>query len=185
MNGGIPVVFDATNRTITTNRLLLRLFQESDAPAVARLCNNYNLYKSTLNLPYPYSIEDALGWMAAHQEHFDTDRLYEFAVTDRESGELYGAVALSNIQKYSNGEIAYWIGEEYWGKGYATEAARAVVDFAFEVKGYHKVYARYFKSNPASGKVMQKLGMKQEGILLEQVKKEDQFEDLVCYGIIK
>ncbi|CAM3858737.1 GNAT family N-acetyltransferase [Mesobacillus thioparans] len=179
------MIFDATNWTITTDRLKLRLFQESDAPDVARLCNNYNLYKSTLHLPYPYSIEDALGWMAAHQEQFDADRFYELAVTDRESGELYGAVALSNIEKYSNGEVAYWIGEEYWGKGYATEAARAMIDFAFEVKGYHKVFARYFRSNPASGKVMEKLGMKQEGILLEQVKKDDRFEDLVCYGIIK
>ena len=184
IEGGIPVVYVAVNKTITTDRLVLRLFQESDAPTVTRLCNNYNLYKSTLNLPYPYSIEDALGWIANHQEHFDADRLYEFAVTDKESGEIYGAVALSNNKNNSNGEIAYWIGEEFWGKGFATEAAQAVVDFAFKEKGYHKVYARYFRSNPASGKVMQKLGMKEEGILTEQVKKEDVFEDLVCYGLI-
>ncbi|WP_079504987.1 GNAT family N-acetyltransferase [Mesobacillus jeotgali] len=178
------MVFDAINRTIITERLILRLFQESDAPAVTRLCNNYNLYKSTLNLPYPYSLKDALGWISRHEENFEGDRFYEFAVTDRESGELYGAVALSNNQRFSNGEIAYWVGEDYWGKGYATEAAQAVVKFAFEVKGYHKVYARYFQSNPASGKVMEKLGMKEEGILIDQIKKEDQFEDLVCYGIV-
>ena len=178
------MVYVAVNKTITTDRLVLKLFQESDAPTVTRLCNNYNLYKSTLNLPYPYSIEDALGWIANHQEHFDADRLYEFAVTDKESGEIYGAVALSNNKNNSNGEIAYWIGEKFWGKGFATEAAEAVVDFAFKEKGYHKVYARYFRSNPASGKVMQKLGMKEEGILTEQVKKEDVFEDLVCYGLI-
>jgi [ribosomal protein S5]-alanine N-acetyltransferase len=178
------VIYDAINRTIITERLMLRLFKESDAPAVTRLCNNYNLFKSTLNLPYPYSLKDALGWISHHQENFDADRLYEFAVTDRESGELYGAVALSHNKKFSNGEIAYWVGEDYWGKGYATEAAQAVVEFAFEVKSYHKVYARYFRTNPASGKVMQKLGMKEEGILIEQVKKEDRFEDLVCYGIV-
>lgn len=178
------MLYDDIKKTIITDRLVLRLFQESDAPAVTRMCNNYNLYKSTLNLPYPYSIEDALGWIALHQENYKSDRFYEFAVTDKESGELYGAVALSNNQKFSNGEIAYWIGEEFWGKGFATEAAQAVVDFAFRVKAYHKVYARYFISNPASGKVMQKLGMKEEGILMEQVKKEGRFEDLVCYGII-
>lgn len=178
------MVYDAVNKTITTERLVLRLFQETDAPAVTRMCNNYNLYKSTLNLPYPYSIEDALGWIALHQDNFNADRFYEFAVTDKASGELYGAVALSNNQRFSNGEIAYWIGEEYWGKGYATEAAQAVIDFAFEVKGFHKVFARYFQSNPASGKVMQKMGMKEEGVLIEQVKKEGRFEALVCYGII-
>lgn len=179
------MIYDDLNKTITTDRLMLRLFQESDAPAVARLCNNYNLYKSTLNLPYPYSIEDALRWIAHHLDHFNADRIYEFAVTDNESGELYGAIALSNNQNYSNGELAYWIGEEFWGKGYATEAAKAVVQFAFDVKNYHKVYARYFHSNPASGRVMQKLGMKEEGILIDQVKKDNRFEDLVCYGIIK
>ncbi|UYZ22604.1 GNAT family N-acetyltransferase [Mesobacillus jeotgali] len=178
------MVYDTVNKTITTERLVLRLFQETDAPAVTRMCNNYNLYKSTLNLPYPYSIEDALGWIALHQDNFNADRFYEFAVTDKASGELYGAVALSNNQRFSNGEIAYWIGEEFWGRGYATEAAQAVIEFAFEVKGYHKVYARYFQSNPASGKVMQKMGMKEEGVLIEQVKKEGRFEDLVCYGII-
>jgi len=58
-----------------------------------------------------------------------------------------------------------------------------MIDFVLQVKGYHKVYARYFQSNPASGKVMQKLGMKQEGILLKQVEKE--VEDIISNGIIK
>ncbi len=73
---------------------------------------------------------------------------------------LYGAIALTNNQRFNNGEIAYWIGEGYWGNGYATEAAQAILQFAFAEKQYHKVFARYFKSNPASGRMMQKLGMK-------------------------
>ena len=64
-------------------------------------------------------------------------------------------------------------------------ATEAILHFAFKEKNYHRVYARYFHTNPASGKVMQKLGMKQEGILKEHVKKDDKFVDLVYYEIIK
>jgi [ribosomal protein S5]-alanine N-acetyltransferase len=178
------MIFDNLNKSITSKRLVLRLFQKSDAVAVTKLCNNYNIYKNTLYLPYPYSIEDALSWIEHHLDNFNANISYEFAITDKESGELYGAIALSNNQKFNNGEIAYWIGEKIWGNGYATEAAQAILHFAFEEKQYHKVFARYFNSNPASGRVMQKLGLKKEGILIDHVRKENRFEDLVYYGII-
>ncbi|MDN4492735.1 GNAT family N-acetyltransferase [Ureibacillus aquaedulcis] len=178
------MVFDSHAKTISTNRLLLRLFQESDAYAVATLCNNYNIYKNTLYLPFPYSIEDALSWMKNHIDNYHSNTSYEFAITDRESGELYGAVALSNNVNLGQGELAYWVGEAYWGNGYATEAARAMVQFAFDEKNYHKVFARYFGSNPASGKVMEKIGMKKEGILIDHVKKDERYEDMVYYGIV-
>ena len=112
------------------------------------------------------------------------NKSYEFAITNKESGELFGAIALSNNLKFNNGEIAYWVGEEFWGNGYATEAAQAILKFAFDEKQFHKVFARYFNSNPVSGRVLQKLGMKQEGILIDHVKKENRYEDLVHYGII-
>lgn len=172
-------------KTITTDRLLLRLFKKSDAADVSVLCNNYNLYKNTLYLPYPYSQEDALNWIENHSENYNSNRIYEFAITDKVTGNLYGAIALTNNQNFNNGEIAYWVGEDYWGNGFATESAKAILEFAFLKKQYHKVFARYFNSNPASGRVMQKLGMKKEGILKEHVKKENRYEDLVYYGIIK
>lgn len=178
------MIYDNQNKIIITERLVLRLFQKSDAAAVTKLCNNYNIYKDTLYLPYPYSIEDALSWIEGHLENFNANKSYEFAITDKESGEIYGAIALSNNQRFSNGEIAYWIGEEFWGNGYATEAAQAILQFAFDEKKYHKVFARYFHSNLASGRVMQKLGMKKEGILVDHVKKENRYVDLVHYGMI-
>lgn len=178
------MIFNSGSKTITTERLVLRLFQKSDAEDVARFCNNYNIYKNTLYIPYPYTKECAYTWMESHEANYDANKGYEFAITDKETSELYGAIALSSNKNFQNGELAYWIGEEHWGKGYATEASKAMLDFAFNIKGYHKVFARYFASNPASGKVMEKLGMEKEGVLKEHVKKEGQFEDLVYYGII-
>jgi [ribosomal protein S5]-alanine N-acetyltransferase len=179
------MIYDAQNKTITTRRLVLRMFEKADAAAVTKLCNNYNIYRNTLYLPYPYSIECALSWIEHHLANFNANKSYEFAVTDKETGKLYGAIALSHNQNFRNGEIAFWIGEEFWGNGYATEAGKALLEFAFIEKRFHKVYARHFKSNPASGKVIQKLGMIKEGVLIDHVMKENQYEDLVYYGIIK
>lgn len=172
------------NQTILTDRLHLRLFDKSDAETVQVLCNNYNIYKNTLYLPYPYAINDALVWIESHQKNFEEDRFYEFAITDRGSGKLYGAISLSNNQSFNNGEIAYWIGEEYWGNGYGTEAAQSLIEFAFKEKKLHKVFARYFKTNPASGRIMEKIGMVQEGLLKDHIVKDGQYVDLVCCGII-
>ncbi|MFU0791195.1 MAG: GNAT family N-acetyltransferase [Virgibacillus proomii] len=176
--------YDRENKTITTKRLLLRLFQKTDAATVTKLCNSYNMYKNTLYLPYPYSIDDALSWMEQHLDNFNANKIYEFAITDKETRKLYGAIALSNNQTFNNGEIAYWIGEDFWGNGYATEAAQAIIQFAFDENQYHKVFARYFHSNLASGRVLQKLGMRKEGVLIDHVKKENQYKNLVYYGII-
>ncbi|MFS0672738.1 GNAT family N-acetyltransferase [Ornithinibacillus sp. 179-J 7C1 HS] len=178
------MVYNHQTKAITTDRLLLRFFQKSDAEVVARLCNNYNIYKNTMYLPYPYSKEHALIWMERHIENFNANKAYEFAITNKETGEVFGAIALSNNQSFNHGEIAYWIGEEYWGHGFATEAAEAVINFAFKEKNYHKIFARYFTTNPASGRVMEKLGMTKEGILKEHVIKDGQYMDLVYYGII-
>lgn len=176
--------YNHANKTITIARLTLRLFHESDAPAVTRLCNNYNIYRNTLYLPYPYTEEDALTWIAAHLANFNADKSYEFAITVKETGELVGAIALTNNQRFRHGEIAYWVGEEYWGNGYATEAAQAIIQFAFDEKQYHRVFARYFSTNPASGRVLQKLGMEKEGVLKDHVIKENRYENLVYYGLI-
>jgi RimJ/RimL family protein N-acetyltransferase len=177
-------MYTIETRTLTTERLILRPFELSDAECVSKLCNNFNVYKSTLSLPYPYPIESALSWIPTHKENFDNDRIYEFAITDKETGTLYGCMGLSNNQKHKNGEIGYWIGEEYWGKGYASESLTAIVYFAFSCKNYHKVYARHYESNPASGRVMQKAGMIYEGKQADQIYKNNKFETLILYGII-
>ncbi|WP_342503909.1 GNAT family N-acetyltransferase [Lysinibacillus sp. FSL L8-0126] len=178
------MIYRAAEKTMETERLLLRPFTEADAPEVSVLCNNYAIYKSTLNVPYPYTIDCALSWIATHQQNFEENRLYEWAITDKHSGQLYGVIGLSNQQPHQRGEIAYWIGEPYWGNGYGTEATQAIIAFAFQEKKYHRVYAQYFQSNPASGKIMEKCGMHYEGTLKQHVYKNGAFEDIVYYGLI-
>jgi ribosomal-protein-alanine N-acetyltransferase len=98
---------------------------------------------------------------------------------------LLFAVGLELEVAHRRAERGYWIGVPYLGNGYATEAARAVVRYGFDVLKLHRIFASHFQGNPASGKVLQKVGMKYEGRLRNHVRKWDQFQDLEFYGILE
>lgn len=101
-----------------------------------------------------------------------------------EPNSIIGAMGLAIKPQHARGELGYWIAATHWGKGYATEAARAFVDYAFFNLSLHRVQAQHLVRNPASGRVMQKLGMQLEGVLRESLRKWDRFEDVACYAII-
>ena len=86
---------------------------------------------------------------------------------------------------HANAEMGYWIGKPYWNRGYGTEAAGGVLRYAFEQLGLNRVYAAHFRRNPASGRIMQKIGMTYEGCLRQHIKKWDTFEDMEYYGILR
>ena len=174
----------AEDNIISTKRLLLRPFKLSDAEAVSLLCNDYDVHMGTLALPYPYTMAHALSWIPSHEENFEQDKAYEFAITDKTTETLYGCIGLSNHQNDRNGEVGYWVGKAFWGNGYASEALVGVIDFAFSRKNYHRVYGRHFESNPASGRVMEKAGMVYEGKQIDHIVKNGNFETLLLYGII-
>ncbi|WP_297436478.1 GNAT family N-acetyltransferase [uncultured Clostridium sp.] len=179
------IILEGSYKDIVTNRLILRVMDFDDALEISRLLNNYNIYKVTRILPFPYTEDDALAWIAGHKFGIKSDRVYNLAIVDKNTKELYGTVALSNNKEDNNGELGYWIGEEFWGKGYCTEAINAILDFAFYEKGYNKVFARHFESNIASGKVMQKVFMKKEGFFRNHILKDGEFKNIVYYSILK
>ena len=90
-----------------------------------------------------------------------------------------------SISKQHQAELGYWVGKPYWGKGFCTEAAQAVLAYAFNELALIRVYARYLARNPASGRVMQKLHMQYEGTLRQHTKKWEQYEDYVFYGLLE
>ena len=81
--------------------------------------------------------------------------------------------------------MGYWVGKPFWGRGYCTEAGRAVLEYAFRQLGLLRVHACFFARNPASGKVMKKLGMQPEGCRRGHVMKWGKLEDLELAGILK
>lgn len=167
--------------TLRTERLTLRPFTMDDAPAVQQLCGAYEVALNTLMIPHPYPEGAAEQWIAKHDEDYEQNRIVHFAIDD---GQLAGAMGLI-FKDEGIGEIGYWIGVPFWGRGYATEAARAVVRYGFEERGLVRIFAEHYGRNPASGRVLQKIGMKHEGTLRRHRRKWDEYVDLVCYGLLR
>jgi RimJ/RimL family protein N-acetyltransferase len=80
--------------------------------------------------------------------------------------------------------LGYWIGVPYWGKGYATEAANAVVEFGFGTLHLNRIFAHHFAGNTGSGKVLEKIGMRHEGQFRQHIRKWDKFIDIENYGLL-
>jgi len=143
---------------LKTRRLLLRSFNLEDANKVQNLAGNYNVSKTTLNIPYPYESGMAEEWINPQSENWKSRTSVVYAITLSESDELVGAISLMQIDGIQ-GELGYWIGEPYWRKGYCTEAAEALIQFSFDKLKISKIFAEHLTSNPASGEVMKKVGM--------------------------
>lgn len=171
--------------TLKTERLVLRPFELSDAADIQRLAGDRAIADTTLNIPHPYEDGMAEEWIATHLPQFEAGRQVVFAMTLLESGDLIGAIGLTIRQRFQRAEIGYWVGRSYWNQGYCTEAGLAVIKHAFADLNLHRVHAFHLSRNPASGRVMQKLGMTREGLARQHVRRWEVYEDLVLYGILR
>jgi len=171
---------------ITTERLILRAFTPDDAPAVSAVACAFEIADMTLSVPHPYSLEAAIKFMALVQEWYKAGSKFPMAITLRaEPSILLGCVGLDRHDPHDRAELGYWIAVQHWGRGYATEASAAVLRFGFETFGFNKIVAHHFARNPASGRVLEKIGMRREGLFRRHTKKWNGYEDIVAYGILR
>lgn len=170
--------------TLTTSHLVLRPFTLEDAPEVTRLVADRRIADTTLNIPHPYDESMAVGWIGTHAEAAERGDSQALAMTEK-GGDLVGAVALAIAQAQLRAELGYWVAVPHWGRGYATEAAAAMVDYAFGTLGLRRVVAHCLTRNVASARVMEKVGMQREGTLRAHVLKWDVPEDVALYGILR
>lgn len=170
---------------ILTERLRLRPFRLADAPEVQRLAGAKKIADTTAAIPHPYEDGMAETWIAGHTEEHRRGSGRHWAVTEQETGTLIGAISLMDVnEEISQAELGYWIGVEYWNKGYASEAAAAVVAWAFDSLGLNRVHAHHFTRNPASGAVLRKAGMRHEGSRRQHFGRWGRREDIELYGIL-
>jgi RimJ/RimL family protein N-acetyltransferase len=170
--------------TLFTPRLTLRPFHHTDAPAVQRLAGAAEVANMTLNIPHPCADGIAEAWIATHQENWLAGSAVTFAITTAADG-LCGTVSLHITRAHDRGELRYWIGLPYRGRGFATEAVTATLALAFDTLALHRVQASHLPRNPASGRVMQKVSMQREGLHRGKFKKGTAFEDVVEYAILR
>lgn len=170
---------------IATPRLLLRAFALADMPRLVALAGNYEVAKNTLNIPHPYREEDARRWVHITQENYQQQTGYAFAIELQAAGELVGGIGLTLDPRFDRAEAGYWLGQEYWGQGLASEALAALLRFGFEELKLNKIFATHIADNPASGRVMRKNGMVKEGELAQHTKRDGHYHDLWQYRLLR
>ena len=169
---------------LQTDRLTLRPYSLSYIPALLPLIGAREVAATTLRIPHPYTDSDARNFIAGTQESLLGGSELRLGIVWRESGALCGGVGLRIEADHRRAELGYWIGVPYWGKGYATEASRALVDYGFGTLGLRRIFASHFANNPASARVLRKIGMRHEGSLRAHVLKWGEFIDLEMYGMV-
>lgn len=147
--------------TIETPRLRLRPLETGDAVAITRLANNWNVVRNLSLLPYPYERRHATEWL----EHVERRAVTTgFAVCLRGEGQpLIGVMGFAPPEGGAADEFGYWFGEPYWGNGYGTEAAMAVIEYGFEHLAVQVFDAGCRPCNPASRHLLEKCGFVKTG----------------------
>jgi RimJ/RimL family protein N-acetyltransferase len=154
---------DSDSPVLETERLKLRAPRRDDAKAIARLAGDRRVAGNTVRIPHPYSVGDAEQFIATVNRR---DSETTFVITQDDT--LIGACGVDMHE--AGPEIGYWLGVPYWGCGYATEAARAVIDHAFGVLGHQMVVSGARVSNPASRRVLEKCGFQWTGVGLYRIR---------------
>ena len=158
--GSIPV--------LETKRLTLRAPRLEDAKAVAGLANDRRIAENTARIPHPYKMSDAEGFIGGANK---TGGEAVFLITTRDGAKkptIMGACGVMLLDRESP-ELGYWLGVPYWGKGFATEALHAVIDYAFDDLDHAALHAGTRVTNPASRRVLEKCGFQWTGVGLYRI----------------
>lgn len=176
---------ELANIVLQSERLILRPPRLDDAPLISAYMNNLNVTRTLLRPPYPYHESDARAYLLAAIEARSTGYWFPCIIERKQDGLLIGSMGLSLTPEFKRGELGYWLGEQFWNHGYATEALLKMIDFGFEQFDLIRIQANHFTDNPASGRVMQKAGMTYEGVLRHYFMRFDQPKDAAFYGILR
>lgn len=155
-----------------------------DIDDIVRLLGDRRVAEMMSGVPWPYERKHAEEWLpdaiAAHEQ----DKGEAFVIALRETGELMGVIGLHPDDAGPWAWFGYWLGVPYWGRGYMTEALEEILRFGFEERGFRRLEACHFIDNPASGRVMLKAGLTQEGVQKLRVMRAGELYDRAIYGII-
>ena len=154
--GSIPV--------LETKRLSLRAPRLKDTKTVAALANDCRIAENVARIPHPYKVSDAESFIAGANKGVGEP---VFLITLRDAGVI-GACSLT--MQVDMPELGYWLGVPYWGKGYATEALHAVIDYAFTDLAHEALQAGSRVTNPGSRRVLEKCGFQWTGVGLYRIR---------------
>lgn len=174
-------------KRLETERLILRRVIASDADDAYNNWCNSDMVDKYVTWTKHENIDVTRELYKSWEEAYDDPKTYRWIVELKDSKEVIGTIDVSRkFLDYGTCEIGYCYGDKFWGKGYATEALKAVIKYLFEKADAELICAGYMNHNPASGRVMEKAGMKYEGVLRSRIiDKMGIRNDLIYHSITK
>ncbi|UTE78444.1 GNAT family N-acetyltransferase [Rossellomorea sp. KS-H15a] len=173
--------------TLETDRLVLRKLELSDAPSVFDHWLSDDRVMDNLIKGAHKSVKETIKRVTEIVGQYDTEEFCYWGIELKSSGDLIGAIDLFHFDPMTeNCEVGYTIGYDWWNKGYGTEALSAVIEFGFRTMNIHKISAAHNTDNPASGKIMSKVGMQKEGTFKHMIRNaKNQYKDCAVYGLLQ
>lgn len=182
---GTPAEFFARLPEVRTQRLLLRRMTMRDAPDVYRYARDPEVARHVLWETHQ-SIWDTRAYIRYLLYQYRSGEPGSWAIVLQETGRVVGTIGYMGYSAdNSTVEVGYSLAREHWGKGLMTEALTAVIDETFRVLALHRIEAMHFTDNPASGRVMEKCGMRHEGHLRERICCKGVFRDVEMWAILR
>jgi [ribosomal protein S5]-alanine N-acetyltransferase len=171
---------------LETTRLRLRPFDAADAPALFAIASNPNVTRFTFWDSHR-AVDDSRAFINDFARSCYLEKLPDpYAIELVRTGDLLGSAGCFWASRPNRCmELGYWIAEPFWGHGFATEAARALVGHVFATYPVERVEAHFIDGNPASGRVLEKAGMQYEGIRRHALLHRGQFRDVFCYAVLR
>jgi RimJ/RimL family protein N-acetyltransferase len=170
---------------IKTKRLLLRFPEPSDASFIQKAASRREISDTMISISHPYPHGEAERYIVRQKEEREAGHAFTFVI-EQKPEEFCGLIELRAIDRiHLQGELSFWLKVEAWGKGYMSEAVNAMIQFGFEGLGLNRLYAFHMLRNPATGRILQKNGFQQEGLLRQRVIKWSKFEDVALWAVLK
>lgn len=173
--------------TLTTPRLLLREPTEADIAAIHEIHRHKAVSDGVISIPHPHTLDDARAWLERHTRPAEPDRLsHRWMICLAPSGQPIGNCGIHMDLKHRRGVLGYLMHPDHWGRGYITEAVAAVIQHAFtsHTPPLIRIEADHYTDNPASARVLEKLGFEREGTLRSYIIKNGVPRDVVRWAML-
>jgi [ribosomal protein S5]-alanine N-acetyltransferase len=175
-----------TQSTLETSRLILRPPTRADALSIQTVASVRNIADTMISIFHPYPDGEAEQYISKQLAEFENGHSVTFVIERKFERAFIGLIEVRDIEReHSQAELSFWLAVEAWGQGYMSEVLKPMLRFAFEDLGLNRLYAYHMVRNPASGKVLQKNGFVQEGLLRQRVRKWGVFEDVALLALLR
>jgi ribosomal-protein-alanine N-acetyltransferase len=180
-----PAAYFASLPVLETDRLILRPLRRQDAKDIFSYASDPDVARFVLWDPHK-TLSETKAYLRYMRSLSRRGLPSSWAVTLRDSGKVIGTMGFMWFSEANSAaEVGYSLSKAFWNQGYATEALRAVIRSVFASLSVNRLEAQHDLRNPASGRVMEKSGMKKEGILRQRIRNKGEFIDVVLYAVLR